>query len=85
MNCSRCRGLMTRDHFMDFEGTAGFMWMAGWRCLNCGHIYDPVIERNRQRPQPVVQTVPDEQPVQQHEDVLDEVFMESDSYIDHAA
>ena len=65
--------------------TAGFMWMAGWRCLNCGHIYDPVIERNRQRPQPVVQTVPDEQPVQQHEDVLDEVFMESDSYIDHAA
>jgi len=48
MNCRRCHGLMVKDHFMDFEGTIGHMWMTGWRCMNCGHVYDPMIERNRQ-------------------------------------
>ena len=22
------------------------MWMAGWRCLNCGNVFDPVVEKN---------------------------------------
>ena len=38
---------MTEDHFIDFDGTIGHMWMTAWRCLNCGHVHDPMIERNR--------------------------------------
>jgi hypothetical protein len=47
MTCLRCNGLMVEDHFFDFEGTYGFMWMRGWRCMNCGHAADPIIEANR--------------------------------------
>jgi len=36
MNCSRCRGLMVEDHFLDFDGTIGHMWTTGYRCMNCG-------------------------------------------------
>jgi hypothetical protein len=46
MECIRCQGLMVEDQFFDFEGTQGFMWMKGWRCMNCGHAVDPVIEAN---------------------------------------
>ena len=47
MKCKRCGGLMAEDQFFDFEGTQGFMWMKGWRCMNCGYAADPVIEANR--------------------------------------
>ena len=47
MKCKRCQGLMAEDQFFDFEGTQGFMWMKGWRYMNCGHAVDPVIEANR--------------------------------------
>lgn len=47
MNCSRCQGLMIRDHFMDFDGTIGHMWIHGYRCMNCGNMHDPVIEQHR--------------------------------------
>jgi hypothetical protein len=57
MNCSRCQGLMVQDHFMDFEGTIGHMWATSWRCMNCGHVQDSVIERNRlARPKPMPAT-----------------------------
>ena len=46
MNCNRCQGLMLEDQLFDFEGTHGFMWMKGWRCMNCGHVMDPLIEAN---------------------------------------
>ena len=46
MRCKRCEGLMAEDQFYDFEGTQGFMWMKGWRCMNCGHALDSVIEAN---------------------------------------
>ena len=46
MECLRCLGLMVQDHFFDFDGTQGFMWMKGWRCMNCGHAADPLIEAN---------------------------------------
>ena len=85
MNCSRCCGLMTKDHFMDFEGTAGFTWMAGWRCLNCGHIHDPVIERNRQMPRPVVQVAAADRTDEFHEDLLDEVHVDAHPHFDQAA
>ena len=47
MKCKRCQGLMAEDQFFDFEGTQGFMWMKGWRCMNCGHAVDSVREANR--------------------------------------
>lgn len=47
MNCSRCHGLMVSDHFLDFDGTIGHMWAKGYRCMNCGNVHDPIIERHR--------------------------------------
>ena len=47
MSCSRCQGLMIRDHFMDFDGTIGHMWANGYRCMNCGNVHDPIIEQHR--------------------------------------
>jgi hypothetical protein len=38
---------MVEDQFYDFEGTQGFMWMKGWRCMNCGCTADAVGEANR--------------------------------------
>jgi hypothetical protein len=38
---------MARDHFIDLLESAESLWMAGWRCLNCGNVLDPVMERNR--------------------------------------
>ena len=46
MECLRCQGLMVEDHFVDFEGTPGFLWTKGWRCMNCGYVADAVIEAN---------------------------------------
>ena len=36
-----------KTSFFDFEGTHGFMWIKGWRCMNCSHTADPLIEANR--------------------------------------
>jgi hypothetical protein len=47
MECTRCQGLMVEDQFFDFDGTQGFMWMTGWRCMHCGHAADPLIEATR--------------------------------------
>ena len=47
MTCSRCSGFMLGDHFLDFEGSYGEFWAKSWRCVNCGHVHDAVIERNR--------------------------------------
>ena len=40
---------MAKDYFIDLMESAESMWMAGWRCLNCGNVLDPVMERNRRR------------------------------------
>ncbi len=47
MTCRRCQGCMARDHFLDLQESGGEWWMEGWRCINCGHVFDPVLERNR--------------------------------------
>lgn len=47
MTCQRCRGLMVKDHFFDLEESSGRPWIAGWRCLACGNILDPLIQRRR--------------------------------------
>jgi rubredoxin len=76
---------MAKDHFMDFEGTAGFTWMAGWRCLNCGHIHDPVIERNRRMPRPVLQVAAEDCADEYQEDLLEEVPLTAHPNLDQAA
>ena len=38
---------MAKDHFLDLMESAESMWLAGWRCLNCGNVLDSVMERNR--------------------------------------
>ncbi len=80
MNCSRCQGLMTEDHFLDFEGGYREMWATSWRCLNCGHVYDAVIEQNRlarQEKLVVCSSEPD------YED--DEVYLGAEFFITKAA
>lgn len=47
MKCSRCHGLMVRDHLLDIKETMGPMWIHGWRCVACGNIVDPLIEKHR--------------------------------------
>jgi len=38
---------MTEIHLLDMQGDYGEMWAGSARCVNCGHVHDPVIERNR--------------------------------------
>ena len=52
MKCTRCQGLMVQAHLFDFGASYGHLWATSSRCLNCGHVDDPVIEANR-RSQPV--------------------------------
>ena len=47
MHCSRCQGLMLKHHFVDLASGFGEMWTDSWRCVNCGAVYDTVVERNR--------------------------------------
>jgi uncharacterized Zn finger protein len=65
MSCSRCGGHMIEDHFLDFEGSYGQMWTAGWRCVNCGRVHDSAIEQNRlaqqEKPVALPSGVPDAQ------------------------
>jgi len=49
MTCKRCQGRMARDHYLDIEQSGGEWWVEGWRCINCGHVFDPVVERNRRQ------------------------------------
>ena len=62
MECRRCQGLMVEDQFFDLERTQGFMWMQGWRCMNCGHAADPVIAANRRLHEATVLGRPSKKP-----------------------
>ena len=48
MTCRRCQGYMAADHFLDLHESGGEWWLQGWRCINCGYVFDPVLEKNRQ-------------------------------------
>ena len=69
MECRCCQGFMVEDHFIDVEGTQGFMRMNGWRCMNCGHAADPVIEANRRLHEAIVLMRPSEEPENENEHV----------------
>ncbi len=62
MNCTRCRGFMVEDHCLEFEGGFGEMWAQTWRCVNCGAVYDAVIEQNRLVRQETVLVLPSGEP-----------------------
>lgn len=69
MNCSRCKGLMVAAHFLDYEGGYGEMWTCSWRCVNCGHVHDTVVEQNRLDRQERVLVFPSSEPDYQDEEV----------------
>lgn len=47
MECTRCDGLMVSDDLIDMQESSMSMWMKGWRCVSCGNIIDPLIQRHR--------------------------------------
>lgn len=55
MKCTRCQGLMVADDLLDMQESYLPMWMRGLRCIACGNIVDPLINRNRLMGQPGVE------------------------------
>jgi RNase P subunit RPR2 len=47
MTCSRCKGLMVEDYSLEVELLEDDQQILAWRCVNCGHIIEPVMLRNR--------------------------------------
>lgn len=47
MQCTKCDGLMVTDNLIDMMESSIPMWMKGWRCVSCGNIVDPVIQKHR--------------------------------------
>jgi len=47
MQCTKCDGLMVSDNLLDIKESAIPMWMKGWRCVACGNIVDPLIQKHR--------------------------------------
>jgi hypothetical protein len=47
MHCAKCDGLMVADNLIDIMESSIPMWMKGWRCVSCGNIVDPLIQKHR--------------------------------------
>jgi hypothetical protein len=47
MQCARCHGFMVADNLIDMLESSIPMWMKAWRCVSCGNIVDPLIQRHR--------------------------------------
>ena len=47
MQCAKCDGLMVADNLLDIMESSIPMWMKGWRCVSCGNIVDPLIQKHR--------------------------------------
>ena len=47
MQCTKCDGLMVADNLIDIMESSIPMWMKGWRCVSCGNIVDPIIQKHR--------------------------------------
>ncbi len=45
--CSRCAGLMVQDFCTDLLNSTGEIDCMIARCVQCGDVVDPVIQRNR--------------------------------------
>ena len=70
MRCSRCQGLMLKDHLLDMAGGFGEMWAQSWRCMNCGAVHDAVIAQNRLAQEANVSVLASGQPDTQEADYL---------------
>ena len=81
MQCSRCHGLMRKDHLLDMEGGFGEMWAKSWRCMNCGAVHDGVIAQNRRvRPENVLALTSGEPHTQE-----DDIYLEAEAFTRPAA
>jgi hypothetical protein len=47
MRCTKCGGLMVADNLIDIKESGIPRWMKGWRCVSCGNIVDPLIQKHR--------------------------------------
>ena len=47
MKCERCNGLFIPVSFVGGDDEIGVWEYAGWKCLNCGHVTDPLFMKNR--------------------------------------
>lgn len=47
MTCTRCRGCMVMERFMDMRDDTGQLEFQGWRCLNCGDVLDGAVLKHR--------------------------------------
>lgn len=45
--CTRCGGFMVNDFCMAVLNSTGDLEVVAKRCVQCGEVVDPVIERNR--------------------------------------
>lgn len=69
--CSRCKGLLVRALLYDYDTPE---WVISRRCPCCGHITDPIMERNRfvqkLQQQAREKEMPERGPYGQHEPVI---------------
>lgn len=49
MTCERCNGLFIPVSFVGGDDVVGSWEFDGLKCLNCGHITDPLLKKNRAR------------------------------------
>ncbi len=47
MTCTRCEGVMVSDDLLDLQESFHPMRLEGHRCLTCGNVVDPLIQRHR--------------------------------------
>ena len=69
MNCTQCQGVMREKQFFDVDAIPGLMWIRGWRCMDCGHAVNPLLEANRRLNAVTLQAFPQEEPAYQGEEV----------------
>ena len=48
MKCERCNGLVIPVSFVGGDDARGAWEYDGWKCLNCGHVTDPLFMKNRE-------------------------------------
>ena len=46
-SCARCGGLMVGDFWMERLHSTGGLELTAKRCVQCGEVVDPMIQRNR--------------------------------------
>ena len=81
MRCTRCQGLLLKDHLLDMGGGFGEMWTQSWRCVNCGAVHDGIIEHNQLARQANVPVLPTgESHTQEHD-----IYLGAEAFIRPAA